>query len=247
MTEKKSAPQETSPERNLVFLEPEDYDQAKTVLYDSVLRLWDVVDNLSRLRPKHTPDYHVSIFGSARVQPDSEEYANIRLLAENLVRMGCHIVTGGGPGLMQAANEGATTGAPDNPERSIGIRVDLEFEQAANPFVGRVYEHKTFFSRLHHFVLRSHGFVVVGGGIGTTLELMMIWQLLQVRKLYGTPLVLVGDMWEELVGWADKHMVQAPPGYANPQDMQIPTCVSQIDEAIAIIHKDYDDWQAGIR
>ena len=160
--------------------------------------------------------------------------------------MGCHVVTGGGPGLMQAANEGAAKAAPNDPDRSIGIRVELEFEQEVNPFVGEVYEHKTFFSRLHHFVLRSNGFVVVGGGIGTALELLMIWQLLQVRKLYGTPLVLVGDMWHELVEWADENMIQTPPEYARPTDKEIPTCLKTIDESVSIIRKDYDDWQAGI-
>lgn len=234
------------PNRLPVLIDADDYNQVKTVLYDSVLRLWDVVDNLSRLQPRHSPEYHVSIFGSARVKPDTPKYAEIRSLAEQLVEMGCHVVTGGGPGLMQAANEGAAKAAPNDPDRSIGIRVELEFEQEVNPFVGEVYEHKTFFSRLHHFVLRSNGFVVVGGGIGTALELLMIWQLLQVRKLYGTPLVLVGDMWHELVEWADKHMIQTPPEYASPKDMEIPTCVKTIEEAVAIIRKDYDDWQAGI-
>lgn len=102
--------------------------------------------------------------------------------------MGCEIVTDGGPGLMQAANEGARQAAPENQARSIGMRIMLEFEQRTNPFVGQAHEHRTFFSRLHHVVLLSHAFVVVPGGIGTTLEALMIWQLLQVRKLYGTSL-----------------------------------------------------------
>ncbi len=229
-------------ERKPVLIEPSDFDQAKSVLYDSVLRLWEVVDNLSRLRPKETTDYHVSIFGSARVTRDLAEYAAIRHLACDLVKMGCHIVTGGGPGLMQAANEGAKLGAPDDPERSVGIRIELEFEQESNPFVGELHEHKTFFSRLHHFVLRSNGFVVVGGGIGTSLELMMIWQLLQVRKLHSTPLVLVGEMWSELVEWAQRCMVDSHPQFANAEDMQIPTCVDDVSQAVSIIQQDYDRW-----
>ena len=82
------------PNRVPVLIDANDYDQAKSVLYDSVLRLWDVVDNLSRLQPRHSPDYHVSVFGSARVKPDTPKYAEIRKLAEQLVKMGCHIVTG---------------------------------------------------------------------------------------------------------------------------------------------------------
>ncbi|MEI4926893.1 LOG family protein, partial [Klebsiella pneumoniae] len=91
------------------------------------------------------------------------------------------IVTGGGPGLMQAANEGAAQVRAPERNRSVGIRVDLPFEQEANPFVEQAYEHGTFFTRLHHFVLVSDAFVVVPGGIGTVLEMMMVWQLLQVR------------------------------------------------------------------
>ena len=112
---------EDSRERKPVLIESSDFDQAKSVLYDSVLRLWEVVDNLSRLRPKETTDYHVSIFGSARVTPELAEYAAIRQLACDLVDMGCHIVTGGGPGLMQAANEGAKLGAPDDPRAAAHV------------------------------------------------------------------------------------------------------------------------------
>jgi predicted Rossmann-fold nucleotide-binding protein len=87
--------------------------------------------------------------------------------------MGCDVVTGGGPGLMQAANEGAR-GQESKEPQSIGIRVDLPFEQQANPFVGQLYEHKTFFTRLHQFVLMSDAYIVAPGGIGTVLEAMMI-------------------------------------------------------------------------
>ena len=104
--------------------------------------------------------------------------------------MGCDIITGGGPGLMQAANEGVETGR--RKRKSLGIRVDLPFEQEVNPFVEVAFEHRTFFTRLHHFVLASDAFIVAPGGIGTVLETMMIWQLLQVQHLEHTPLILVG-------------------------------------------------------
>jgi hypothetical protein len=108
-------------------------------------------------------------------------YDEAKRLAAELTRMGCDIITGGGPGLMQAANEGVMSLGPDATGRSIGVRVDLPFEQEVNPFVGQMYEHKTFFSRLHHFMIASDALVVVPGGIGTLLELAMVWQLLQVR------------------------------------------------------------------
>jgi predicted Rossmann-fold nucleotide-binding protein len=143
---------------------------------------------------------------------------------------------------MQAANEGAV--AADAPERnrSIGIRVDLPFEQEVNPFVEQAFEHKTFFTRLHHFVLTSDAFVVVPGGIGTVLELMMIWQLLQVKHVRDTPLILVGKMWADLVNWAGTHLLKTEPPLANPDDIAIPRCVDTSDEAIALIREHHARW-----
>src|SRR5262249_5749603 len=102
---------------------------------------------------------------------------------------------------MQAANEGQRLADPDGTSRSVGIRVELPFEQDVNAFVTQAFEHRTFFTRLHHFVLVSDAFVVVPGGIGTVLETMLVWQLLQVRKLHDTPLILAGKMYAELVDW----------------------------------------------
>ena len=115
--------------------------------------------------------------------------------------MGCDILTGGGPGLMQAANEGAHSVDPKGLRRSVGINIELPFEQEVNPFVTQAFEHRTFFSRLHHFMIMSDAFVVTPGGIGSLLELSLAWQLLQVRHLYNTPLILVGKMWADLVEW----------------------------------------------
>src|SRR4029077_18750511 len=100
------------------------------------------------------------------------------------------------------------------------------FEQEVNPFVEQAFEHKTFFTRLHHFVLTSDAFVVAPGGIGTVLELTMIWQLLQVRHVQDTPLILVGKMWADLVDWARTHLAMSNPALASPQDMDIPRCVN---------------------
>jgi hypothetical protein len=220
-------------------------EEVLRILYSSALRLWDVVDDITRLRPERPSAYSVSIFGSARIIPGCKEYEDIRRLASSLTAMGCEVVTGGGPGLMQAANEGARAGAPDHPERSIGIRIALEFEQAANPYVGETFEHRTFFSRLHHFVLRSSAFVVTPGGIGTALELMTVWQLLQVRKLSDSPLILVGHMWSELVEWARRNMSGTEVTYADDADFALPHCVGEVDEAVEIIRKRFDHWAAG--
>src|SRR4051795_6079627 len=119
------------------------------VLRASVLGLWEVVNNLTRLRPTRRERYRVTIFGSARIAADHWGYSIVRDLAAELTRLGCDIVTGGGPGLMRAANEGARIAGADPERGSVGIRVELPFEQDVNPFVSEVFEHRTFFSRLH--------------------------------------------------------------------------------------------------
>jgi predicted Rossmann-fold nucleotide-binding protein len=95
---------------------------------------------------------------------------------------------------------------------------------------------------LHHFVLTSDAFVVAPGGIGTVLELTMIWQLLQVKHLHEVPLILVGKMWADLVGWARMHLLTSQPPLANPEDMTIPRCVNTADEAIALIRGHHARW-----
>ena len=223
-----------------------DEEAVKQVLVDSILGLWDVVNNLTRLRASRRERYRVTIFGSARVKPGTFAYEETRRAAAALAGMGCDIITGGGPGLMQAANEGAAAA----PERaaSMGIRVDLPFEQEVNAFVTEAFEHRTFFTRLHQFVLASDAFIVAPGGIGTVLEAMMIWQLLQVRHLGAqTPLIFVGTMWPGLVEWARGAMLSVDPPLAGAEDLAIPHCVADADGAIALIRKHQQSWVAAQR
>ena len=219
-----------------------DENGVKEVVVETVLALWDAVNNLTRLRPSRRERYRVTIFGSARVPRDSWVYAEVKRLAGALSAMGCDIVSGGGPGLMQAANEGACEAGAK--ERSLGIRVDLPFEQEANPFVEEVFEHRTFFTRLHQFVLMSDAFVVVPGGVGTVLETLMIWQLLQVKHLEKTPLILIGAMWKDLTEWARRHMLDLHPELplAKSEDMEIPICLMSADEAIKVIRERHAEW-----
>ena len=217
-----------------------DEEAVTEILRTTVLDLWKAVNTLTRLRPSKRDRYRVAIFGSARAQPGTFVYEEVKRVAAAVAAMGCDVVTGGGPGLMQAANEGASlAGAPG----SIGIRVDLPFEQDANPFVVQAFEHETFFTRLHHFVIASDAFVVVPGGIGTVLEMLMIWQLLQVRHVDKVPLILVGKMWRGLVEWARTSMLDARLALANAQDLDIPTCVDTADEAIALIRDLHKEWR----
>ncbi len=221
-----------------------DEEAVKQILVNAVFGLWDIVNNLTRLKPSKNERYRVTIFGSARAKPGTFVYEEVKRVATALAEMGCDIITGGGPGLMQAANEGAAAAKAPQRNRSVGIRVDLPFEQDVNPFVEQAFEHKTFFTRLHHFVLASDAFVVTPGGIGTVLELMMVWQLLQVRHVHETPLILVGKMWVDLVDWGRTHLLTSQPPLANPEDTAIPCCVDTADEAIARIREHHDKWRA---
>ena len=105
----------------------------RQILAESVLKLWDIVNELTRLRPTWHERYRVTIFGSARAQPGTVAYDETRRLAAALAGMGCDIISGGGPGLMQAANEGAAS--VGGSVSSVGIRIELPFEQSGNAFV----------------------------------------------------------------------------------------------------------------
>ena len=218
-----------------------DEEAVKEIVTTAVKNLWEAVNTLTRLRPSRIERYRVAIFGSARAGPGTFVYDEVKRAAAAFTAMGCDIVTGGGPGLMQAANEGAAS--VGNGHQSVGIRVELPFEQEANPFVEQVFQHKTFFSRLHHFVIASDAFVVAPGGIGTVLETFMIWQLLQVRHVQDVPLILVGPMWRDLVEWARTSMLDSRLHMASPKDLEIPRCVETADEAIVLVREGHTRWR----
>ena len=224
-----------------------DEEAVQRLVADTLFGLWASVNNLTRLRPSRNERYRVTVFGSARTDPSHWVYREVKRMSAALSALGCDIITGGGPGLMQAANEGAREANAAERVQSIGIRVELPFEQEVNPFVEQAFEHGTFFTRLHQFVLMSDAYIVAPGGIGTALESMMIWQLLQVRHLRETPLIFAGPMWRGLVQWAAEQMLR--PGFelAKPEDVTIPQCVDDADGAIAIIEREHAKWRAAQR
>src|SRR5262249_25165560 len=205
----------------------------------TIVRLWDTIEELEALNPAELLYYRVSVFGSARVQPGDREYMEVQKLASRLTELGCDIVTGGGPGLMEAANEGAASSRNDGKNgkrrtRSFGLTIAIPYEKA-NPYLDSVTAHRTFFSRLHHFVRMSQAFVIFPGGIGTALELMMVWQLLQVGFMTERPVVLMGEMWNGLLDWMRRDMV--PRRLINPEDLDLVHPVKSIEEAVAWIEK----------
>src|SRR5437879_393880 len=198
------------------------------ILDKAIYQLWDTINDLDQIQPERVEHYRVSIFGSSRIQPGDPIYDEVKKLSFELARMGVDIVTGGGPGLMEAANAGAVEGQVESHARSFGLAIHLPKEESANPFVNKVFRHRTFFSRLHHFVRLSSAFIVFPGGIGTALELFMVWQLLQVKHVTEHPLILVGTMWPGLIEWMREAMIGR--GLVSPPDLDVVSIVSSADE-----------------
>lgn len=207
----------------------------------TIVRLWDTIEELEALNPAELHFYRVAVFGSARVQPGDKEYVGVQELARRLTEMGCDIVTGGGPGLMEAANEGAASSRGIRKTRSFGLTIAIPYEKA-NPYLDSVTAHRTFFSRLHHFVRMSQAFVIFPGGIGTALELMMVWQLLQVGFMTERPVVLVGEMWAGLLDWMRREMI--PRQLVNPEDLDLVYLSPSIDEAVSSIARHKEKFDA---
>jgi uncharacterized protein (TIGR00730 family) len=198
-----------------------------------IMQLWNVIDDLERLLPSQSRWFRVTVFGSSRIARGDALFNSAKDLAFQLSQLGCDIVTGGGPGLMEAANEGAQEGDISGKTKSFGLHIELPWEYRPNPYIDRLSSHRTFFSRLHHFVRLSHAYIVLPGGIGTSLETFMIWQLLQVGYIKDRPLILLGDMWRGLEDWLRREMV--PHHYISELDLEFATVVSSTEEALKII------------
>src|SRR5437868_13802633 len=211
------------------------------ILDKAIYQLWETINDLDQIQPERVEHYRVSIFGSSRIRRGDPIYEEVKSLSYELARMGVDIVTGGGPGLMEAANSGATEGQVESKARSFGLAIHLPTEEAANPFVDKVFRHRTFFSRLHHFVRLSSAFIVMPGCSGTALELFMVWQLLQVKHMKEHPLILVGTMWPGLIEWIQGTMVER--GLVSPPDLNMVSVVGSSKEAIPIISASYEQFK----
>lgn len=211
------------------------------ILDRAIYQLWETINDLDQIQPERVEHFRVSIFGSSRIRNGDPIYEEVRKLSYELARMGVDIVTGGGPGLMEAANSGAMEGKGESGKAfSFGLAIQLATEEEANPFVDKVFRHRTFFSRLHHFIRLSSAFIVMPGGIGTALELFMVWQLLQVKHMKQHPLILVGTMWPGLIEWIRGTMLER--GLVSPPDFDVIKVVGSSEEAIPIIRDSYERW-----
>jgi len=148
--------------------------------------------------------YRVCIFGSARIKPDSKDYNDVFNLARYLGWEGIDVLTGGGPGLMEAANKGAMLGREEKNTKSLsyGLSIQLEFEPEPNMHLDIKRHHHKFSSRLDDFIRLSHSVVCTPGGIGTLLEFYFVWQLIQVKHASPRPIVLLDKKyWSGLIEW----------------------------------------------
>ena len=174
----------------------------------------------------------ISVFGSARVQRDDPEYEQARQVGAGLARAGYAVITGGGPGIMEAANRGAV----DAGGVSVGLGIELPFEQGMNPWVDIGVHFRYFFARKTMFVKYAQGFIVLPGGFGTMDELFEAMTLVQTQKVTAFPIVLVDSgYWGGLIQWMRDTMVGG--GKASHQDLQLLQVVDTVDEALAVVQQ----------
>ena len=180
----------------------------------------------------------VSIFGSARTKPDDTYYLLAEKIAKRIVEAGYGVITGGGPGIMEAGNKGAHLGGGT----SVGLNIDLPFEQHDNPYIDadKSLDFDYFFVRKVMFVKYSQGFVVMPGGFGTLDELFEAITLIQTHKIEKFPIILVGtSFWEGLLDWIKSQLLDAF-GNISPNDLDLIHLVDTEDDVVEILEKFYN-------
>ncbi len=179
----------------------------------------------------------VSIFGSARTKPGTPQYEMGKQVAKELVARGFNVLTGGGPGIMEAGNKGAREAGGG----SAGVAIELPHEEAANSYIDRdkLAKFRHFFVRKVMFVKYAHGYVVLPGGFGTLDEFFEAVTLIQTKKTRSFPVVLMGsDYWKGLIAWIKETML--PSGMISPADLDLFTVTDDPKEAADLIHSFYE-------
>jgi len=188
-------------------------------------------EKLSRIGPC------VSIFGSARTQPDSPYYQVAEEIATLLVAKGYGVITGGGPGIMEAGNKGAREAGG----KSVGLNIDLPFEQTHNPYIDadKLMNFDYFFVRKLMFIKYAQGFIVLPGGFGTLDELFEALTLIQTHKIGKFPIILVGkSYWGGLMDWL-RQTVQVTESNISPEDLDLLQVVDTAADAVQVIEDFY--------
>ncbi|HEY8739154.1 MAG TPA: TIGR00730 family Rossman fold protein [Candidatus Dormibacteraeota bacterium] len=174
----------------------------------------------------------VSVFGSARVGPRNRDYRDARRLGQALARSGLGVITGGGPGIMEAANRGAKEAGGV----SVGCNIELPYEQHANPYITRGIEFRYFFVRKTMFVKYAEGFVIFPGGFGTLDELFEAVTLVQTGKIKRFPVVLYrSSYWAGMLDWLRREV--AGSGMVSEEEMELLIVTDDIDQIVDVIHR----------
>ncbi len=179
----------------------------------------------------------ISIFGSARTQPDDKYYKMAVEVAQKLVEEGFGVITGGGPGIMEAGNKGASLEGGS----SVGLNIDLPFEQNHNLYIDndKNLNHRYFFIRKVMFVKYAQAFVVLPGGFGTLDELFEVLTLMQTKKISRVPVVLMGvSFWSGMIDWIKETLLEDHKNI-SPKDLDLFTLTDSVDEVAIHINKFY--------
>jgi uncharacterized protein (TIGR00730 family) len=186
---------------------------------------------LKAFRTMHFAGPCVTIFGSARTREGTEYYELARSMGAECAKLGFTVMTGGGPGIMRAGNQGAYEAGG----RSIGINIELPFEQGLNPFVHKSVTMRYFFTRKVILVKYSYAFVVLPGGAGTMDEMFETMTLIQTGKLKGFPIILMGkDYWQPLMDFVYR---MAEAGMISPDDPELIFFTDDVEEAVAHLRR----------
>ena len=174
----------------------------------------------------------VSIFGSSRVKPGDEIYEKTFIIAKKLAQSGYNIITGGGPGVMEAGNKGAKEGGA----KSIGLNIRLPMEEKPNPYLDIRLDFKYFFVRKVMFLKYASAYIGMPGGFGTLDEIFEALTLIQTKRMKPFPLVLVGsDYWNPLLDWIKKNLLKN--GYISEEDLDLFSIMDDPDEIVRFIKK----------
>lgn len=215
-----------------------DWNELKTnnswMIFKVMAEFVEGFDKLDKIGPC------VSIFGSARTKEDDPQYKKAEAIAAKLVRHGYGVITGGGPGIMEAGNKGAHSEGG----KSVGLNIDLPFEQHNNIYIDsdKLIDFDYFFVRKVMFVKYSQGFIVMPGGFGTLDEMFEAMTLIQTKKIGAFPIVLVGkEFWGGLFDWIKNVLLKK---YSNisPKDMDLFHVVDTPEEAVRVIDEFYSEY-----
>jgi hypothetical protein len=183
----------------------------------------------------------VSVFGSARAEEDSLVYAQARSVGRRFAEKGWAVITGGGPGVMEAANRGAKEGGG----LSVGFNIELPHEQGSNSYLDIAYTFKHFYARKVCFVKPAEGFVIFPGGFGTLDELFEALTLIQTGKAQNFPVVLVdADYWGEMIDWIKGEML--PDGMISDEDLDLLYVTDDLDDAVRTVLESYGQNNAEV-